>query len=124
MQVKTIVKIVIGIIVIIPIIGITVYFVMNAESIPFETVCSAQHEKYTDLCENVGKRAHTKKSLQLLNDKDYGKIVGVAWRQRGNKISAPGQEVRVSESNAYYYIIAGDKKGYYFLRLVTETDAK
>lgn len=123
MQVKTIVKITIGLIVVSGLMAGVGYFVMNSESIPFESVCEPNNEKYTDLCDNVGKSARTKKSLKLLNDTNYGKIVGVAWRQRGGKISAPGQRVRTSESNSYYYIIAGEKKGFYFLRIVSETDA-
>ena len=76
------------------------------------------------MCDNIGKRAHTAKNLQLLNDNDFGEIIGVSWRKRGSMINIPGQEHRVSDSNSYYYIIKSDKKGYYFLRIADETDPR
>ena len=125
MQIKTIVKLIATVAVIIPLIGGVVYFVMNAENIPFESVCEKGHDKYTDLCENVNKKAFSTKNMAAINNTDYGKIIGVAWRTRNGRISSPGQRARYSESNSYYYIInSNSKKDYYFLRIVSEIDAR
>lgn len=125
MKLKFIAKIAAAVIIIVPAIGYMTYYTMNAENIPFETVCVDGNSKFNeDLCANVGKRAHSIKNMLGINDTDYGKIVGVAWRQRGSIISSQGQEMRYSASNSYYYIISGDKKGYYFLRIVSETEAR
>jgi len=124
MKVKTIVTIVVSVAIVVPVIWVLTNYAMNAENIPFETVCEKGHDKYTDYCDNVGKRARSIKRMLVLNDTDYGKIIGVAWRQRGSTISSPGQDKRYSESNSYYYIISSDKKGYYFLRIVSEIDPK
>ena len=87
-------KIIIGTIVLVSLLGGAGYFVMNAENIPFESVCNdINNEKYSKkLCKDIGKRARTTKNLRVLNDKDFGKIIGVAWRERGDKISAPRQK--------------------------------
>lgn len=54
-----------------------------------------------------------------------GPIVGVAWKMRGGLISRPGKTVRLSQKDAYYYIIGpGGVANYYFLRLVDEIDAR
>ena len=125
MKIKTIVKLVAAAIVVIPVVGGIIYYSMNAVNIPFETVCVEGNEKYTDLCDNIGKRAHSIKNMIAINDTDYGKIVGVAWRVRDSRISGPGQEARYSASNSYYYIISSDnRKDYYFLRIVSEIEAK
>lgn len=115
-------KLVLALLIIIPLIGVVVYYTANSKNIPFESVCDEGHDKYTPLCENVGKRANTKKSMLALNDTDFGEIVGVSWRIRGGTISSPGQELRYSNSNSYYYIIGSDKEDYYFLRITTEID--
>jgi hypothetical protein len=120
MKIKTILKIVATAVVVVPLIGVAAYYAMNSENIPFESICDPGNDKYTPLCKNIGKRAHTKRSLQGFQNTDFGEIIGVAWRARGSKISAPGQDIRTSESNSYYYIIRGDKKGFYFLRIVSE----
>lgn len=124
MNIKTIIKIVVSLVIVIPAVGGIGYYAINAENIPFESVCEKGHKKYTNLCENVGKRAKSIKNMTAINNADYGKIVGVAWRQRGSIISSSGQDQRYSASNSYYYIISGDKRGYYFLRIVSEIAAE
>lgn len=124
MKIKTIIKIVTSLIIVIPAAMGIGYYATNSENIPFETVCVAGHKKYTSLCDNIGKRAKSIKNMTAINNTDYGKIFGVAWRQRGSKISSPGQDQRYSASNSYYYIISADKKGYYFLRIASEIEAQ
>jgi hypothetical protein len=123
-RIKTIFKIVLSVIIVVAALGTFAYYAMNAENIPFETVCEKGHPRYNDLCGNVGKRARTIKNMAAIRDVDYGEIIGVAWRQRGSIISSPGQVIRFSESNSYYYIVRSDQKGYYFLRLTSEVDAR
>lgn len=119
-----VIKIIAAITIVVPIIYGVVYYSLNSENVPFESVCEKGHDKYTDLCGNVGKFAHTKKNLRIVNDANFGKIIGVSWRVRGGIISSPGQDLRYSNSNSYYYIIKADDKEYYFLRLTSETEAK
>ena len=101
----------------------SIYYI-GVKDIPFESVCTQGHEKYTNLCQNIGKRAYATKRMSALNNRDYGKIVGVSWRERGGRISPPGQEIRHSDSNSYYYIISSGSDGYYFLRITSEIDPR
>jgi hypothetical protein len=109
-----------------PLAGVVIYYIMNADTLDFESVCEKGNSRYTSLCENVGKHAVSQLSIINLNDKDYGVIVGVSWRKKGNTISSSNQKTkRVSEKNAYYYIIEPNKdKKAQFLRAVSETDAR
>lgn len=118
-------KWILGIIILIPIIGVTAYYAMNVQTMEFETICKKDNPRYTDLCENVGKRAFSKKSLSALNNEDYGQIIGVAWRKKDSIISSTREKrKRRAESNSYYYILKSDEGNIQFLRLVDETDAK
>lgn len=111
----------------IPLIGVAAYFVMNASPMDFESVClDKKNKKYNEeLCSNVGKRAVSQQSIINVTDKDYGQIIGVAWRKKGSQISSQNQkQKRVSENNAYYYIISDDKRKNQFLRAVSETDTR
>jgi hypothetical protein len=121
-----ILKTTLAIVVMISLLGGIGYFVMHATTMDFESVCDKTNNKYTDLCDNVGKRAISQYSIINITDKDYGKIIGVAWRTKGSVISSPNQKKkRISEKNAYYYIIGSDKKGEpQFLRAVSETDTR
>lgn len=110
----------------IPIVGGLIYFASNMERLEFESVCERNHSRYTKHCEDVGKNAYSQKSVVTLNEKNYGKILGVAWRKKDSVISPRNQKKkRRSEKNAYYYII-GDPKipSSQFLRAVSETDAR
>lgn len=119
------IRIILIILIAIPAIGGLAYFVMTHKTIPFESVCSQNHKKYNKrLCSQVGKRAHSKQTVSALNNKDYGPIIGLAWRSKGSVISSPGQEKRRSEKNAYYYIVGSDNSDYVFLRRVDMTDAR
>jgi hypothetical protein len=120
------IKKIVAAVVLLTLLGTIGYFVINATTMDFESVCNKTNKKYTDLCENVGKRAVSQQSIINVNDKDYGEIVGVAWRKKGSVISSPNQkQKRVSEKNAYYYIIASQKKGdSQILRAVSETDTR
>jgi hypothetical protein len=124
MKLKTIVKIIVSMAIVIPAIGAMTYYAMNSETVPFESVCDPDNNRYTNLCDNVSKRARSTRNMTGINNTDYGTIIGVAWRQRGSIISSPGQELRYSSSNSYYYIISGDKKGYFFLLIASEVAAK
>jgi hypothetical protein len=120
------VKKIISLLILLPLLAGIGYFVMTAQTMDFESVCDKENKKYTDLCDNIGKRAVSQQSVININDKDYGKILGVAWRTKGSTISSAGQKnKRYSEKNAYYYIIGSDKKGEpQFLRAVGETDTR
>ena len=111
--------------ILIPAIGGIGYYIATVEYLDFESVCGRDHKRYTKLCKNVEKRAYSKKSVINITSKDYGLILGVAWRKKGSIISSKIQKKkRYSEGNAYYYILGSDKKGAnQFLRLATETDA-
>ena len=86
-------------------IGASVYFMPGKQS-PFESICAPHHRKYNDrLCDKVGKRAYPLQSVSVLTSGDYGVIRGLAWRNKGNIISRPGEVKRYSEKNDYYYII-------------------
>lgn len=118
------IKIIIAIIVIVPLAGGVVYYAMNKKTMDFESVCDPQNKKYTKRCENIGKRAYSIQTVAKINEKDFGPIIGVAWRRKGSIISSRGMERRYSEKNSYYYIIGSDKNNYQFLRMVDETDAR
>jgi hypothetical protein len=122
------IKKIIAIMFIIPLIGAIGYFLMNARTMDFESICDDKtNKKYNEnLCANVGKRAVSQQSVINVNDKDYGVIIGVAWRTKGSIINSSNQkQKRVSEKNAYYYIISsGDKGEGQFLRAVSETDTR
>ena len=125
MGAKTILKILAAVIIVVPaIIWATMSDSSSSKNSPFESVCNNDHDKYTPLCKNIGKRAHIIQNMLAVNDTDFGEIVGIAWRVRGSSISAPGQKVRYSAGNFYYYIIRVDEKGYFFLRLVREVDPR
>lgn len=115
-------KIVIAALIVIPLVGGMGYYVMNSKPLPFESVCKKGHDQYTDLCDNVGKRAWSLPNMISINDKDYGPILGVAWRKKGSIISSRGRDRRYSERNAYYYIIGSDKSDYTYLRLASEIE--
>lgn len=102
------------------------YYTLTADRLQFESICDRNHDRYTKLCKNVGKNAHSKASVVNLNDKNYGKIIGVAWRRKGSIISSKRQKKkRRSEKNAYYYIIGDIKdRNSQFLRAATETDPR
>lgn len=74
----------------------------------FKSVCEKDDMHYTDLCNNVGKYAHTLYSVDPVNDRVYGKITGVAWRHVGNIISRPNEVRRYAPGNNYYYIVCPD----------------
>ncbi len=98
---------------------------MYLPPLPYESVCERGHKKYTNLCDNVGRRAYGVSTLSGVNDDvDYGPIYGVAWRAIGSTISVRGQERRYSEKNAYYYIIGSDNSDYVYLRIADQTVAK
>ena len=100
-------------------------YISNRDTLDFETVCEKGHKKYTKLCRNVGKDAWSKPSVANLNEKNFGKILGVAWRRKNSIISAKGQRSRRSESNSYYYIIGTlGKDGAQFLRVESEIDPR
>lgn len=109
-----------------PIAGVVIYFSLNVKTMTFESVCNDKtNDKYDEtLCSNVGKRAHNLYSMDALNDKDYGPIIGVAWRKKGSIISSPGRAKRYSENNSYYYIIGSDTSNYQFLRTIDEIAVK
>ena len=113
-------------ILLIPAVGGIYYYSSTIDQYQFESICGRDHDRYTRLCDNVGKFAHSKASLANLNDKNYGKIIGVAWRKKGSIISSRRQtKKRRSEKNAYYYIIGNPKDASsQFLRAATETDPK
>lgn len=102
------------------------YFVLTADQMQFESVCKKGHKRYTKFCTNVGKYAWTKKSVLQINENNYGKIIGVAWRKKDSIISSKKQKTkRKSEGNSYYYIV-GDKKDAdsQFLMLTSEIDPR
>ncbi len=108
--------------------GFVAYYTLNSVKYDFETICDDKGgKKYTEeLCNNIGKHAWSKKSVVALNEKDYGVIIGVSWREQGSLISPRSQkERRSAENDAYYYIVASDSKGSgQFLRLASETDPR
>lgn len=116
-------KLLIALFILIPAVcGIGYYFMfMYVPPLPFESVCDKGNAKYTPLCNNVGMRAHSVANLAGINDTDFGPILGIAWRSKGSTISSRGQERRVSEKNAYYYIVGSDTSDYVFLRQVDQT---
>lgn len=117
-------KIIFGLLGLLAVAGVG-YYMMNREVLKFETVCVANNTKFNEeLCGHVGKRAYSLSRMSSLNDRDFGKIVGVAWRTKGTQISAAGQKKRVSPKNGYYYIIQQDGSDYSFLRLVEETEPR
>lgn len=120
------IKAIIAAIVIIPLLGVLGYFMLNMDQQTFQSVCQKDNKRYTDLCTNVGKFAYSKQSVININEKNYGKILGVAWRKKGSIISSPNQTAkRYSENNAYYYIVGDSKNAAsQFLRAVNETDPR
>ena len=111
-------KIIFGFLGLIAVAGIG-YYMMNREVLKFESVCVPNNSKFNEeLCSHVGKRAYSLSRMSSLNERDFGKIVGVAWRTKGTQISASGQKKRVSPKNGYYYIIQQNKSDYSFLRFV------
>jgi|GEM_PF-4052365 len=123
-KIKTALKIFISLFVVCAALGANVYYVLNSDNNPFEDVCKEGNSKYTDLCDNVGRHAHTNKRMAAFKDTDYGEIVGVSWRERGGIISSPNQKLRYSDSFAYYYIVNSGQKGRYFLLNAKEVDAR
>ncbi len=117
-------KILIAVVVLIAV-AVGGYFVVTNKTIAFKSVCDAANPKFNgEYCAHVGKRAYTLKNMSAVNEKDFGKIIGVAWRSKGSTVSAPGQQKRTSPRNSYYYIIQQDGGDYVFLRLVSETDPR
>lgn len=108
------------------IIGVVTYYTLNMDQVQFESVCDKDNKRYTKYCENVGKFAWNQKSVLEINEKNYGPIIGVAWRKKGSIISSRiHKKKRVSEKNAYYYIIGNPKDPEtQFLRVVDETSPR
>ena len=103
-------KIFLAVVTVVGLLGGGAYIVSTADQMQFESVCQKGHKKYTKRCLNVGKYAWTQQSVLNINEKNYGKIIGVAWRKKDSIISSRNQsKKRRSEKNAYYYII-GDIK--------------
>lgn len=122
---KLLIKIFAGLITL-AIIGGASYYAMNIQQWDFENVCIKGNKNYTNLCENVGMEAWSVPSVLEVNEKNYGTILGVAWRKHGSIISSRNQkEKRYSEKTAHYYIIGTPKEsGGQFLRLTSETDVR
>lgn len=117
-------KILIGIVVAAALGGVG-FYIATHKTIAFESVCDSTNTKYhEEYCKNVGKSAYTLASMASINEKNFGKIIGVAWRSKGSTVSAPGQQKRTSTRNAYYYIVQQEGGDYAFLRLVSETEAR
>ncbi|MET0155531.1 MAG: hypothetical protein ABW189_05450 [Rickettsiales bacterium] len=86
--------------------GAAIIFFMPKSRSPFESVCNDHNPRYSaDLCAKIGMRAHPLDSVSPVVQGDYGEIVGVAWRNKDNIISRPGDVKRFSEKNDYYYIV-------------------
>jgi broad specificity polyphosphatase/5'/3'-nucleotidase SurE len=120
------VKIFIAMIMLISVVAGAAYFVLNSDQMQFESVCKKGNKRNTKLCNDVGKNAWTKKSVLQINENNYGKIIGVAWRKKDSIISSRNQKTkRKSEGNSYYYIV-GDKKDAdsQFLMLTSEIDPR
>lgn len=117
-------KIIVLLVILTPAIVGAIYWIMNSQPLPYISVCKKGNSRYTHLCNNIGKRAYNTYGLGRINQKDYGPILGVAWRKKGSIISPPGHQKRYSERNSYYYIIGSDNSDYSFLRLVNEIDPR
>ena len=120
------IKILIATILLILVAGGAGYFVLTADIMQFESVCQKGHKRYTKLCEDVGRYAWSKKSVLQINENNYGKIIGVAWRTKDSIISSRNQKSkRKSEGNSYYYIV-GDEKDFdsQSLMLASEIDPR
>jgi hypothetical protein len=102
------------------------YMFEHADQLQFKSVCEDRHKRYTKLCNNVGKYAWTQESVLKINEKNYGKIIGVAWRKKGGVISSRSQKnKRRSESNSYYYIVGNPKDiNTQFLMLASQIDPR
>ncbi|PIR37502.1 MAG: hypothetical protein COV35_10465 [Alphaproteobacteria bacterium CG11_big_fil_rev_8_21_14_0_20_39_49] len=120
-------KIFLAVIFTVGLLGGGAYVVSNADQMQFESVCKKDNKRYTSkYCSNVGKYAWTQQSVLNINEKNYGKIIGVAWRKKDSVISSRNQkEKRRSEKNAYYYIVGYNKDaGSQFLMLAEQIDAR
>ena len=119
-------KIFLAVLIVGGLLGGGVYIVGTADQMQFESVCQKGNKRYTKLCVNVGKYAWTQKSVLNINEKNYGKIIGVAWRKKDSIISSRNQtKKRRSEKNAYYYIIGDSKKsGSQFLMMAEQIDPR
>jgi len=84
-------------------------WLMPGKQPPFESICYEHHRKYNPgLCADVGKSAYPLASVSVVNKSELGKIAGVAWRNKDNIISRPGEVKRYSEKNDYYYIVCSN----------------
>jgi len=100
------------------------YYLMNRTTMPYESVCQKGHKNYSKKCDNVGKRAYSVTNMRYVSPRDYGEILGVAWRRKDSVISPPGHAKRYSEKNAHYYILGESKEAdYMYLRRVDEAQA-
>ena len=81
-------------------------------------------------CNDIGKSAYNKTGG--IQDINLGKIVGVAWKEKGSvigyskaipKLGIP-EEARLSPRNAYYFIIDDGTGAGPFLRQCVEINAK
>ena len=120
------VKIFIAVLIIGGLLGGGFYMLGNADQMQFKSVCDKGHKRYTKLCKNVGKYAWTQQSVLNINEKNYGKIIGVAWRKKDSVISSRNQkEKRRSEKNAYYYIVGNIKDSQsQFLMMAEQIDPR
>lgn len=88
---------------------------------PWVDVCSSGGGA-PGYCGDVGARAIN--CCGGLKGIEVGWIVGVAWRPAGSLISRPDQEPRVSDRDAFYYIvIEAEGSDYIFLRQAREITA-
>ncbi len=119
------IKQIIAAMIFLPLVGWLGYMASQIQTLDFESICDKRSKRYTKLCKNVGKRALSQASVLQINNKDYGVIMGVAWRKKGSIISSRNQKKkRYSEKNSYYYIIGDDKGNGQFIRIITEIDPK
>jgi len=116
----------IAILLVVGLAGGAAYVFLNADQMQFESVCNKKHKRFTKLCNNIGKYAWTQQSVLQINELNYGKILGVAWRKKGSIISSSKQKnKRRSESNSYYYIVGDNKNAdSQFLRIVSQVDPR